>query len=329
MPSPVGGSMPAPPIRFDVDGDSVDPSPADLALTEPVKAHNEDEPTEELGQRERTELELPLQADMDRGHPRHSKSSPLTRSDTLSVYNILAVRDFARPAHGSESVPRRTKLVTAAVNFGLTAYATLTVAAVKMLHCVWVPGTPLDQRRLFVRGSVVCSYSGWQAPYILLVALLVAIPALLPFAGGLVASWCAMAACLTKTPCGGLFGHLRRCVVLRLCRLCVLQRHGLAVPAGPPGLWMYGLECGAPWWTRIIPGRTGGRRCSWHSAWWVASCSLGPSSQRHRCHGLFVACLLLVCWRDLGPSLSGKRPAVTIRSIEEEGSCRNCHPYQD
>ena len=77
---------------------------------------------------------------------------------------------------------RRAKLVTASVNFGLTAYATLTVAAIKMLHCVWVPGTPLTQRRLFVRASVVCSFSGWQAPYVLLVVLLVTVPALLPFA---------------------------------------------------------------------------------------------------------------------------------------------------
>jgi hypothetical protein len=79
----------------------------------------------------------------------------------------------------------RAKLVTAAVNYGLTAYATLTVAAVKMLHCVWVPGTPPSERRLFVRGSRVCDYTGWQAPYVLLVALLAAVPLMLP----LVALW--------------------------------------------------------------------------------------------------------------------------------------------
>jgi hypothetical protein len=85
----------------------------------------------------------------------------------------------------SAVVTQRAKLVTASVNFGLTAYATLTVAALKMLHCVWVPGTPASERRLFVRGSVVCDFSGWQAPYIVLVAILVAIPVLLP----LVAAW--------------------------------------------------------------------------------------------------------------------------------------------
>lgn len=77
---------------------------------------------------------------------------------------------------------RRAKLVTASVNFGLTAYATLTVAAIKMLHCVWVPGTSPEERRLFVHASVVCHFSGWQAPYVVLVVLLVAVPALLPFA---------------------------------------------------------------------------------------------------------------------------------------------------
>jgi hypothetical protein len=71
------------------------------------------------------------------------------------------------------------------VNYGLTAYATLTVAAVKMLHCVWVPGTPAHQRRLFIQGDRVCDYRGWQAPYVLLVSILAAIPILLP----LVAAW--------------------------------------------------------------------------------------------------------------------------------------------
>ncbi len=49
--------------------------------------------------------------------------------------------------------------------------------------CVWgVPNTPVDERRLFIQGDRVCSYSGWQAPYVLLVAILAAIPFLLPVA---------------------------------------------------------------------------------------------------------------------------------------------------
>jgi hypothetical protein len=71
---------------------------------------------------------------------------------------------------------QRALLVSAAVNFGLTAYATLTVACVKMLHCVWVPGTPRSELRLFIRGSVVCDYGGWQAGLLVLVTLLAAAP---------------------------------------------------------------------------------------------------------------------------------------------------------
>jgi hypothetical protein len=51
-----------------------------------------------------------------------------------------------------------------------------------MLHCVRVPGTPAQERRLFIRGSVVCDYSGWQAPHIVLLAALVAVPMVLPLA---------------------------------------------------------------------------------------------------------------------------------------------------
>jgi hypothetical protein len=39
----------------------------------------------------------------------------------------------------------------------------------KMLHCVWVPGTPPEERRLYIRGSVVCDYHGWQVRSILFV----------------------------------------------------------------------------------------------------------------------------------------------------------------
>lgn len=81
--------------------------------------------------------------------------------------------------------PIRARLATAAVNYGLTAYATLTVASVKLLHCVWVPGTAPASRHLFIRGSMACDYSGWQAPYIALLAVLVAVPLALP----LLAAW--------------------------------------------------------------------------------------------------------------------------------------------
>jgi hypothetical protein len=90
-----------------------------------------------------------------------------------------AVAQVRRARDSVGTVPilsHRAMLVTAAANFGLTAYATLTLAAVKLLHCVWVPGTPSNQRRLYIRGSTVCSYSGWQAGFIVLVAILIAAP---------------------------------------------------------------------------------------------------------------------------------------------------------
>ncbi len=91
------------------------------------------------------------------------------------------------PASVGTLLPPRARCITAAVNFGVTAYSTVTVATINMLHCVWVPGTPPHhwQRRLFIRGSVVCDYSGWQAPHVVVLAVLVAVPFLLPLA----ASW--------------------------------------------------------------------------------------------------------------------------------------------
>jgi hypothetical protein len=78
--------------------------------------------------------------------------------------------------------PKHAALVRAAANFGLSAYATLTLGAVKMLHCVAVPGTPPHQRRLFIRASVVCDYTGWQLPWVVLLCALAATPLMLPLA---------------------------------------------------------------------------------------------------------------------------------------------------
>jgi hypothetical protein len=82
-------------------------------------------------------------------------------------------------------LPLRARYITAAVNFIVTAYSTVTVATIKMLHCVWVPGAPRDQQRLFVQGSVVCNYTGWQVVYVIGIAVLVAVPVILFF----VTSW--------------------------------------------------------------------------------------------------------------------------------------------
>jgi hypothetical protein len=91
------------------------------------------------------------------------------------------MRDHCKVVVVQGSLSHRARIFTAAVNFLLTAYATITVASVKMLHCVWVPGTSSGQRRLFIQGSHICDYSGWQLPIIGVVALLAATPVALPF----------------------------------------------------------------------------------------------------------------------------------------------------
>jgi hypothetical protein len=48
-----------------------------------------------------------------------------------------------------------------------------------------VPGTPPEERRLFIHASAVCNMTGWQMPYALLATLLVGIPVGIPF----VAAW--------------------------------------------------------------------------------------------------------------------------------------------
>jgi hypothetical protein len=82
---------------------------------------------------------------------------------------------------GSPKVPpisKRARLVAAAVNFGLTAYATLTVACVKLLHCVQVPGVPSHSSvttvvsRRFIHGTASCDYTGWQGVALAVVVLL-------------------------------------------------------------------------------------------------------------------------------------------------------------
>lgn len=99
----------------------------------------------------------------------------------LAAMGIEASEAGSRVIVVQGSLSHRARVVTAAANFLLTAYATLTVATIKMLHCVWVPGTPSHERRLFIRGTQVCDYTGWQLPYFLVLALLTAAPLLLPF----------------------------------------------------------------------------------------------------------------------------------------------------
>ena len=78
--------------------------------------------------------------------------------------------------------------------------STITVSIVKLLHCVHVPGTPPDERRLFVQGSVTCDYGGWQLPLMVCMMVLVAVPFVTPF----VSAWAIATPPAAVTPSGPL-----------------------------------------------------------------------------------------------------------------------------
>jgi hypothetical protein len=96
-------------------------------------------------------------------------------------------------AAATQSVSRRTKIVTAAANFGLTAYSSLIITTVKMLHCVETPNplSATSSQRLFIRGTWECNLVGWQAPFVILLILLGVAPLVL----ARVAAW-------SRRPCG-------------------------------------------------------------------------------------------------------------------------------
>jgi hypothetical protein len=85
----------------------------------------------------------------------------------------------------TSNVPLRARLVCAAVNFSTSLYATLTLAAMKLLHCVSVPGAPAGTLWMFIDGTQRCRYLGWQAPLLVALAVLCA----MPLALALVARW--------------------------------------------------------------------------------------------------------------------------------------------
>jgi hypothetical protein len=78
------------------------------------------------------------------------------------------------------ALPVRARLVTAAVNFGLSAYGTLLPAAASMLHCVEVPGRPGSFRFIDARHECSGSYRGFYA----VAALLLLVPPALVIAAG-------------------------------------------------------------------------------------------------------------------------------------------------
>ncbi len=100
----------------------------------------------------------------------------VSRSEGTSALSVVVVDS---DAPDGTLLSSRARCVTAAVNFALTAYAALTVTSIKLLHCVWIPGTPESERRLFVSGSTVCNLRGWQLPLLFVLAALVAMPIVL------------------------------------------------------------------------------------------------------------------------------------------------------
>jgi hypothetical protein len=161
---------------------------------------------------------------------------------------LLALRGPRNPLNVQVGLTQRARLVAAGVNFGLTAYATLTVAVVKLLHCVWVPGTPAHTRHLFIRGTVACDYGGWQAPYFVALGVLVSVPLALPW----LAAWSARGedggegAEGAEGPAGAEAGAVR------------------GVEAAPSGQWMRDVRNGVrsalvasysprtPWWESVL-----------------------------------------------------------------------------
>ena len=63
------------------------------------------------------------------------------------------------------------RYIAAAVNVSLTAYAAVSTAVLKLLRCVSTPRSVL-----FIDGSVLCSFLGWQLPLLLLLLALAAFP---------------------------------------------------------------------------------------------------------------------------------------------------------
>ena len=88
-------------------------------------------------------------------------------------------------ADDAQALPLRSRWVSGAITLALQAYATFTSTTVKVLHCITLPGSSARALYLFIQGSVACHFGGWQAGYVLALALLCALVFPLP----VVARW--------------------------------------------------------------------------------------------------------------------------------------------
>ncbi len=82
----------------------------------------------------------------------------VTSSSSKGTVGMGRTRARRARAADATSMPMRARCIAAAANFGLTAYSTLTTCAVRMLHCVEVPGSLAHPLRLFLQGSLECRY---------------------------------------------------------------------------------------------------------------------------------------------------------------------------
>ena len=114
-----------------------------------------------------------------------SEATPVFQVHTVYGSESSPLVSEATDAHHSNaaSMSVRSRLIAAAVNFGLTAYSAFVAIVVQLLHCVSVPGA--RESRLFIQGSVVCDLRGWQAGYVVALCLL----SLVPFALPIVTHW--------------------------------------------------------------------------------------------------------------------------------------------
>ena len=74
----------------------------------------------------------------------------------------------------------RARVASAGIMLVLFVYGGLITTLVSLLHCVTVPGAPPSDTFLFIQGSVRCNFGGWQAGYVLLLAVFIAFPLLAP-----------------------------------------------------------------------------------------------------------------------------------------------------
>ena len=74
----------------------------------------------------------------------------------------------------------RARYLVAVINFVLFSYAVFLGTVVKLLHCVSLPSAGSQISVLFIQGTRVCDYGGWQLVFVAATIALVAVAVTLP-----------------------------------------------------------------------------------------------------------------------------------------------------